>query len=117
MTTTRVHPVRIDGILYYPLESASQLPRAFGDAEHFLRDEVQTRFTRVADETWVVHRADRPGSTGVLVRNSPESFIYSAAASAESGFPGWRIEPQQVTWSQFLNFYRPGGDGWPAEQA
>ncbi|MCD7102029.1 hypothetical protein [Pseudoclavibacter sp. 13-3] len=124
MFTKRVSPVVIDGQRYFPLEKPEQLPREFGSVELFVRNEVPVRFTRVADNTWVVHRADRPGSTGVLVDDpagDAESetgvgvegrtdrlhlrFIYSAAAAAEVGLPDWRIPLQRVSWDDFLKFF------------
>lgn len=128
MITKRVSPVVIDGQRYFPLERLEQLPREFGSIELFIRNKVPVRFTRVADNTWVVHRTDRPGSTGVLVDDpegdaeaksgvtvkAPEAheanrprprFIYSAAAATNVGLPDWRIPLQRVSWDDFLKFF------------
>ncbi len=112
MTTRQTQVTVIDGHKYYPLEDPDQLPTRFGDVEHFIRAGVQTRFVRVADNTWVVHREDRPGSTGILVRTEV-GFIYSASASTTAGLPDWRIAPQSLAWRDFLRFYEPGGDTRP----
>lgn len=112
MTTRQTQVTVIDGQKYYPLENPDQLPQRFGDAEHFIRAGVRTRFVRVADNTWVVHRDDRPGSTGVLVRTEV-GFVYSASARTDTGLPGWRILPQSLAWRDFLRFYEPEGDTAP----
>ncbi|GAA3936921.1 hypothetical protein [Pseudoclavibacter caeni] len=105
-----VKPVVRDGRTYYPLERADQLPEAVGDDQHFTRAGVPVRFTRVSGRTWVVHREDRPGSTGVLVLQDDGRYLYSASAAADSGFPGWRIPVQRLTWESFLDLFTDTGE-------